>query len=118
MNRLWNVIKRVLGYEYETGNTEYNDLLLKEKKNSKPIDNVYAGDLYDENFYGKKNNYPYLGSVVTGTIHHFNTMANNSVSIHNQRNTSYDEYGTYQYYWNEEGEYVREYLGGINNSKL
>lgn len=36
----------------------------------------------------------------------------------NNKGSSYDENGTYQYYWNEKGEYVKEYLGGVNNSKL
>lgn len=115
MNRLWNVIKRVLGYEYETGSIEYNDLLLKEKKKIKPTEEHYNIG-FDPIHYNTNCNDTMTYNT---TILQHNGSAHRGLQFNvNESHTSYDQHGVYQYYWNEKGEYVKEYIGGVNNSKL
>ena len=115
MSKLWNVIKRVLGYEYEVGNSNYNELLLNEKKKIEPVEKYYDTGFNPAQYHTNCNN----TMTYNATMLHYNGSAHRGLQFNvNEMHTSYDQYGTYQYYWNEKGEYVKEYLGGINNSKL
>lgn len=60
----------------------------------------------------------FFGCSITTTNASDATSWHGRAYNHENRGSSYDNNGTYQYYWNESGEFVKEYLGGINNSKL
>lgn len=51
-------------------------------------------------------------------ITHTNNAMTSTVHFYHDKQTSYDQFGAYSYYWDCYGNFVKEYIGGVNNSKL